>query len=97
MFNKKRNADRKLTRPLAVWLAGILLGFVENQVYINEAIFVVKFSAYAYFLFHFFRTTYDLIIKKVNEADELIENMKDSFNKEVKKRVFEIERTNERL
>jgi len=97
VFNKKRNADRKLTRPLAVWLAGILLGFVENQVYINEAIFVVKFSAYAYFLFHFFRTTYDLIIKKVNEADELIENMKDSFNKEVKKRVFEIERTNERL
>ncbi|MBP7073461.1 MAG: GGDEF domain-containing protein [Clostridia bacterium] len=97
VFNIKRNADRKLTKPLAIWLTGMLLGFVENQVYINEAIFAVKLSAYTYFLFYFFRTTHDLLMKKVNESEELIEDMKKSLNKEVKKRVFEIERTNERL
>ncbi len=97
VFNIKRNADRKLSKPLAIRLTGMLLGFVENQVYINEAVFAVKLSAYAYFLFYFFRTTHDLLMKKVNESEELIEDMKKSLNKEVKKRVFEIERTNERL
>ncbi|MGI6584949.1 MAG: GGDEF domain-containing protein [Lutisporaceae bacterium] len=97
VFNKKRNGDKKLAKPLIIWLIGIVPGIVKSQVYINEIILLAKLSAYAYFLLYFFGTIHNSIMKKIDESEKLIESMKKSLNKEVKKRVFEIERSNERL
>lgn len=94
---KKRDHDPKLTIPLTIWLTGILLGFLENQVYAKEVILFVKIAAYTSFLHYFYSATYNGYMNKINESEKLIENMERSLNKEVKKRVFEIERSNERL
>lgn len=96
-FNKKRNGDKKLEKPLIIWLIGVIPGLVKSQIYINEIILLAKLGAYAYFLLYFFGTTHNSIMKKIDESEKLIESMKKSLNKEVKKRVFEIERSNERL
>lgn len=97
IFNKKRNGDKKLTISLTIWLVSILLGFIENQQYVTEAIFFIKLSAYAAFLYYFYNTTYNTYIREINESRQIIEKMEHSLHKEVKKRVFEIERSNERL
>lgn len=97
MYIKKRDHDRKLTIPLEIWLAGILLGFLENKEYVREVMLFTKMCAYTAFLYYFYSTTYKLYVDKINESEKLIETMERSLNKEVKKRVFEIERSNERL
>lgn len=97
VLNKKRSEDQKLTRPLIIWFIGIALGLTESQKYINEAILLIKLSAYASFLYYFFWTTHNALIKKIEESEKLMESMKNSLNREVKKRVFEIEKSNERL
>lgn len=97
IFNKKRNGDQKLTIPLIIWLASILLGFAENQKYIKETILFVKLVTYAAFLYYFYSTIYNAYMKEINESQQIIEKMERSLHKEVKKRVFEIEKSNERL
>lgn len=97
IFNKKRNGDQKLTISLTIWLVSILLGFIENQQHINEAIFFIKLSAYAAFIYYFYSTIYNIYMREINESQQIIEKMEHSLHKEVKKRVFEIERSNERL
>ena len=97
VYNKKRNHDHKLAIPLMIWLVSILLGFAENQLYAKAAILFIKTSAYAAFFHYFYSTTYNAYMKKIDESEKLIDTMERSLNKEVKKRVFEIERSNERL
>lgn len=97
VFNKKRSGDQKLTRSLIIWLIGIMLGLAEDPRYINEAVLLIKLSAYAHFLYYFYWTTHNSLINKIKESEKLMEIMKNSLNKEVKKRVFEIEKSNERL
>jgi len=94
---KKRNYDPKLRTPLGIWLVSILLGFVENQEYVTEAMLIIKMVAYVAFLYYFYSTIYKLYMDKINELEKLIKTMEQSLHKEVKKRVFEIERSNERL
>ncbi|HYF82256.1 MAG TPA: GGDEF domain-containing protein [Clostridia bacterium] len=97
IYIKKRNIEQKLMIPLSIWLAGILLGFFEGQAYVREAALIVKMSAYTAFFLYFYKTTYNAYIKRIDESEKLIDTMERSLNKEVKKRVFEIERSNERL
>jgi diguanylate cyclase (GGDEF)-like protein len=74
-----------------------LLGFIEKQVYIKEAILFTRLSAYAAFLYYFYSRTYNEFTKKISESEKRIESMENSLHKEIKKRTFEIERSNERL
>ncbi len=97
IYIKKRNIEQKLMLPLSIWLAGILLGFFEGHTYVREAALAVKLSAYASFFYYFYSATYNAYIKRIDESEKLIDTMERSLNKEVKKRVFEIERSNERL
>jgi len=97
IHTNKRNGDKQLMIPLTIWLGGILAGFIENQTYAGEVILVAKISAYASFTHYFYSLTYNAYMDKINESEKLIETMEHSLNKEVKKRVFEIERSNERL
>lgn len=97
IYIKRRSSEQKLMIPLSIWLAGILLGFFEGQEYAREVTLIVKFGAYAAFFHYFYSTTYNAYIKKIDESEKLIDTMERSLNKEVKKRVFEIERSNERL
>jgi len=97
IFHKKRNVDQKLTIPLIIWLISTLLGFIEKQVYIKEAILFTRLSAYAAFLYYFYSRTYNEFTKKISESEKRIESMENSLHKEIKKRTFEIERSNERL
>lgn len=97
IYIKKRNIEQKLMLPLSIWLTGILIGFFEGQSYVREVTLVIKLCAYAAFFHYFYSTTYNSYIKRIDEAERLIETMEHSLNKEVKKRVFEIERSNERL
>lgn len=93
----KRNYDQRLIMPLGIWLIAILLGLIENQKYAREVMLIFKMGAYAAFVRYFYSTTYKIYMNKINESEKLIEIMERSLNKEVKKRVFEIERSNERL
>ncbi|MHB1394473.1 MAG: GGDEF domain-containing protein [Clostridia bacterium] len=97
IYIKKRNSEQKLIMPLSIWLAGTLLGFFEGQAYVREVALAVKLGAYTSFSHYFYSTTYNEYIEKIDESEKLIDTMERSLNKEVKKRVFEIERSNERL
>ncbi len=97
VYVKKRNREQKLMIPLSVWLIAILLGIFKGQEYVREIALIAKFGAYAAFFQYFYSATYNAYIKKINESERLIDTMERSLNKEVKKRVFEIERSNERL
>lgn len=97
IYIKKKNSEQKITMPLVIWLIGALLGFFENQAYIKEAVLIVKISAYASFSYYFYSVTYNSYMKKINESEKLLKTMEHSLNKEVRKRIFEIERSNEKL
>lgn len=97
IYIKKEKGEKKIAMPLSIWLAGIMLGFFENQQYIKEIVLMFKIGAFASFSYYFHSTIYSRYIKKINETEKLLESMERSLNKEVKKRVFEIERSNERL
>jgi len=97
ILNIKKRIDQKLTVPLVIWLASILLGFAEKQQYIKEIIFLVKITANISFIRYFYCIIYEAYMKKINDSENLIQRMEYSLNSEVKKRVFEIEKTNERL
>jgi diguanylate cyclase (GGDEF)-like protein len=97
IYVKKRDTDQKLLVPLAIWLSGVLLGFFEGQAYIKQFVLILKIGAFTAFILYFCNATYNTYMKKINESEKLIDTMERSLNKEVRKRVFEIERSNERL
>lgn len=94
---KVRNGDQKLMTPLAIWLTGVLLGLFPEQVQLKGVIMVLKSTAYIAFIYYFYIVTYTKYMSKINESADMIKKMENSLNKEVKKRVFEIEKSNERL
>lgn len=93
----KRGIEKKLMVPLSIWFVGMVIGCFEGQSYVKETSLVIKLGAYASFFNYFYTVIYSSYMKKINESEKLIESMERSLNKEVKKRVFEIERSNERL
>lgn len=97
IFNIKKDIDQKLIIPLVIWLASILLGFAEKLLYIKEVMFLLKLSTNIAFIYYFYSMIYEAYMKKISDSQNLIERMEHSLNSEVKKRVFEIEKSNERL
>ena len=97
ILNKKREGDHRLITPMILWLASIFLGFVVNKQYMREGILFLKTGTFIAFSYYFYSTINHEYMKKINESQELVEKMERSLNKEVKKRVFEIEKSNERL
>lgn len=95
--NRKKNIDTKLNIPLAIWLTGTLSAMAENQPYVRELAIMIKMCAYAAFVHYFYSITYSAYMEKINETERMKEALEHSLDKEVRKRVFEIERTNERL
>ncbi len=95
--NGRMTRDQKLLTPLSLWLISILLGFFADKQYVKEAVVLTKLGVYISFSYYFYKAINSEYIKKINESKELAENMERSLNKEVKRRVLEIERSNERL
>ncbi len=89
--------DQKLIVPLSVWLVGTLLGFFGNHDHIGSLKLIIKISAFIAFMYFFYSTTYKAFMDKINESEKLKESIEHSLNREVRKRVFEIERSHERL
>lgn len=94
---KKKKIEQKITMPFIFWLAGTLLGVFGNQLYIKDMALIVKLAAYGTFSYCFYKTIYNVYDERIKEADKLMESMEHSLKKEVRKRIFEIERSNERL
>lgn len=95
IFLQVRKVERQLMAPLSIWLCGLLLGLIKDQ---SAGFYlIVKGSAYIYFSYYFYKATYSTYIEKINKSEEMLKKMETSLNKEVKKRVFEIEKSNERL
>lgn len=89
--------EKKLIIPLSIWLAGTLGGLFDAYIYVREAVIAAKLCAFSVFGHYFYSKTYSAYMKKIDESKKLIETMERSLHKEVKKRTFEIERSNERL
>ncbi|MGE5679174.1 MAG: GGDEF domain-containing protein [Pseudomonadota bacterium] len=95
IFLKVRNIERELMAPLSIWLCGLLAGFIQDQ---SAGFYLsIKAGAYIYFSYYFYKATYSAYMEKINRSEEMLKTMETSLNKEVKKRVFEIEKSNERL
>lgn len=95
IFLQVRKTEHQLMAPIAIWLCGLLLGLVKDQ---SAGLYlVVKGSAYIYFSYYFYKVTYMTYMEKLSKSEEMIRKMETTLNKEVKKRVFEIEKSNERL
>lgn len=97
ILNKKINGDRTFTISLIMWLISILFGLMESRQFIRELILLTKISTCLTFIYYFYNTIYNDYAKKIDELHQLKETMEHSLHKEVRKRVFEIERSNERL
>lgn len=97
IYIKMKNGDQQLMIPLAIWLGGVLFGFLQNQETMKGIMLILKSGAYIAFSYYFYSVTYNKYMSKINESENMIKAMEHSLNKEVKKRVFEIEKSNERL
>lgn len=97
IYIKVKNYDQKLMTPHAIWLAGVSLGLLKSQEQIGGLIVVLKGAAYIAFINYFYSAIYNSYMSKINESENMIKKMENSLHKEVKKRVFEIEKSNERL
>lgn len=64
---------------------------------ISQISLLFKFAAYLAFFIYFYTETYRSMMGKVIEADKKIAIIDKSLNLEVKKRVFEIEQSNQKL
>lgn len=93
----QRYSEKLLQLSLLLWGLSILLVIFENQSYIMEGIVILKLSSFALFFYYFFNSVYNSFMSKIVESERMKESLERSLNKEVKKRVFEIERSNERL
>jgi len=97
IYIRLKRGDQKIMAPLSLLLAGVMLEYFKSSVQIDSVILLVKLSAYIAFGYYFYKLTYNSYMNKINELESRIGNMEHSLNKEVKKRVFEIERSNEKL
>lgn len=97
IYIKIKRGDQRIMAPLSLMLAGIMLEYFKSNVQISSMIILIKVSAYIAFSYYFYKLTYTSYMNRINETESIIRNMEHSLNKEVKKRVFEIERSNERL
>lgn len=96
-YIKTKRSDQKIMAPLSIMLVGILMGYFRSRAQLSGIILIVKGCAYIAFTYYFYIVTYNSYISKISESENIIRNMEHSLNKEVKKRVFEIEKSNERL
>lgn len=92
-----KHREQKIMAPLLIMLIGVLMGYFKGQARFDSIIPIIKGCAYIVFTYYFYSVTYGSYINKINESESIIRNMEHSLNKEVKKRVFEIEKSNERL
>lgn len=90
-------SETKLMMSLMLWASSILLRLFEYQSYLTVVIAILKAISYVSFFHYFYTTIYSSFMNKIVESEKLKESLERSLNKEVKKRVFEIERSNERL
>lgn len=97
IYIKGKNKEQRLMAPLVIWLAGALMGFVEDQERVRGIVLLIKSCAYSAFVYYFYSATYNWYMNKINESQNMLKAMENSLYKEVKKRVIEIERSNERL
>lgn len=97
LYIRLKHSDQKIMAPLSLMLAGVLLEYFRSNVQADSVIMLIKGSAYIAFSYYFYKLTYNSYMGRINETESRIRNMEHSLNKEVKKRVFEIERSNERL
>lgn len=97
IYIRIKHEDQRIMAPLSLMLAGVMLEYLRSNVQIDSIILLMKGSAYIAFSYYFYKLTYSSYMSRINETESIIRNMEHSLNKEVKKRVFEIERSNERL
>jgi diguanylate cyclase (GGDEF)-like protein len=97
IYVKVKNGDQKLMPPLAIWFTGVLLGLFPEMEQMKAVILLLKISTYIAFIYYFYIVTYTKYMIRINESEDMIKRMENSLNTEVKKRVFEIEKSNERL
>lgn len=72
----------------------LCLYFYEYAVYVSLVLFIIgEFNMYGYFHEH----NYKKIYSKIDEAEKLRASLEKDLNYEIKKRMFDIERSNERL
>lgn len=97
LINSHGYNEIRLMTSLVLWLISVLLRLFEPQMYMKQVITIFKLAAFASFFYYFYSAIYNGFISKISESVKLKESMEKSLNLEVKRRVFEIERSNERL
>jgi len=98
LIKSHKYKEIKLTISLLIWAASIILSaLLTDYGYVAELVVLLKIAVFAAFSHYFYSNIYNSYMSKIAESEKLKESLERSLNKEVKKRVFEIERSNERL
>ena len=92
----------KGVKSLLFWAVLCLMGEFALKEFGQQSIasflsICLKLAAYIMIFYYFHRENYNAIMSKVNEAEKKIAAVDKTLALEVKKRVFEIERSNEKL
>lgn len=90
-------SERKLLTSLSIWSFGILLNVFELPGFQVAVLVTVKLAGYAAFFYYFYTTIHNSYTSKIVEYERLKDTLERSLKREIKNRVFEIERSNERL
>jgi len=99
MYFLKKEKGRKdiLFWAMLLMLLGSILQILGSNSYPMYMHMVFESGAYMLFFVYFYKETYSRLTDKIVEADMKLKAVDRSLNLEVKKRVFEIERSNEKL
>ncbi|MFZ5967291.1 MAG: GGDEF domain-containing protein [Bacillota bacterium] len=97
LVSKQKKVDGLLMRALIYLLVGIgLRAFIQAMIF-QYAALALKGAAYSTFYRYFYKETNDRMMNKVNEAKQLKKKLENSFHQEVKKRMFYLQLSNEKL
>lgn len=92
-----KNNDIIFMQGLALMLAAYFFMLFGAEQYVVELVLVLRIAAYCIFFRYFRKMTHEKYMNKIKEVEKLKASLEKSLNYEVKKRVFEIEKSNEKL
>ena len=97
VVNRKKKGRTVLKRAVGLMLLYSLLGTVQHVFAFSLISSLALVLSYELFFVYFFTNISSNVNKKVKEAEKLKEKLEKSLNLEVKKRIMEIEKSNENL
>jgi diguanylate cyclase (GGDEF)-like protein len=96
-LRKNKTSDNLFVQAIGCMLGAIILRIFRNNIVFYSLSAALSITAYISFFLYFYKSIYGNYAAKLAEAEKLKATVEKTLNYEVKKRLFEVEKSNEQL